>query len=97
MIRKILIVVTVSLITAIVSCNVLLPERFAINAPVGSMLFGSSNPAPSSDIIDERFQVPAGFGLSLFAKFIDQFLKRMGVEVTVIEPPSVPAPWCSAR
>jgi glucose/arabinose dehydrogenase len=71
LIRKILIVVTVSLITAIVSCNVLLPERFAINAPVGSMLFGSSNPAPSSDIIDERFQVPEGFGLSLFATGID--------------------------
>lgn len=67
MVRKFLIVVAVSFVVGVVACNRLLPERFAINAPLASMLFGATNPAPAPEVIDQRFKLPDGFGLSLFA------------------------------
>ncbi len=44
----------------------LLPERFAVNAPLSSMLFGRlGDPIEDSDIA--RMQVPVGFSIGIFA------------------------------
>ena len=67
MIRKAVYVACVLLVGMFVACNTLLPERFAVNAPVFSMLFGQMNPPPTPEVIDQRFHVPEGFGLSLFS------------------------------
>jgi glucose/arabinose dehydrogenase len=66
--RRSLIVVCLLSLGLVVSCNFLLPEGFAVNAPVASMLFGSTIDPPSRDQIQNRFQVPPGFGLSLYAR-----------------------------
>ncbi|MBW2724517.1 MAG: PQQ-dependent sugar dehydrogenase [Deltaproteobacteria bacterium] len=65
--RRVVISTCVLLLGLVVSCNFLLPERFAVNAPISSMLFGSTIEPPASDQISSRFRVPTGFGLSLYA------------------------------
>jgi glucose/arabinose dehydrogenase len=69
--RKVVIVACLLLVGIIGSCGFLLPERFAVNAPIASMLFGSSSAPPSSDQIESRFRVPPGFSLSLYAEGLD--------------------------
>lgn len=65
--KRAVITICVLLVGFIISCNFLLPERFAVNAPLSSMLFGSTIEAPSTQQIGSRFRVPQGFGLSLYA------------------------------
>jgi glucose/arabinose dehydrogenase len=45
----------------------LLPERYAVDAPIGQMLFGRGRPALPPQEVRERLQVPAGFAISLYA------------------------------
>jgi glucose/arabinose dehydrogenase len=55
-------------ITAGICACVLLPERYAVNAPMINMMsgrFGASS--PSSDQFGSRIRVPAGFSAGLFA------------------------------
>ncbi len=61
-------IVPLLLLTLVVSCNALLPERFAVNVPILAMLFGGTVDAPSSEQIDHRLRVPPGFRLSLYAE-----------------------------
>jgi glucose/arabinose dehydrogenase len=65
--RKLTMIACALLVGIVVSCSLLLPERFAVNAPIAGMLFGRTIDAPSSDQIQSRFQLPPGFGLSLYA------------------------------
>ena len=50
------------------SCTWLLPERFAVNAPIGQMLWGASVDAPDAEVIDQRMEVAEGFELSIWAE-----------------------------
>ena len=43
----------------------LLPERFAVNAPLGHMLFGSGVAALPEDELRQRLTVPDGLSVSL--------------------------------
>ncbi len=45
----------------------LLPERFAVNAPLGHMLFGSGVAALPEDELRQRLTVPDGLSVSLYA------------------------------
>ncbi len=54
-------------ICGLFACNFLLPDRFVVNAPLRSMLFGHQSDPPSASEIARSFQLPAGFGISLFA------------------------------
>ena len=53
-----------------VGCRLLLshlPERYAVNAPLGFMLFGHGTEAPPAAEVHERLHVPPGFAISLYA------------------------------
>ena len=69
--RKLLMIACALLVALVLSCSLLLPERFAVNAPIAGMLFGSTIDAPSPDQIESRFQLAPGFGLSLYANELD--------------------------
>ncbi len=50
------------------SCTWLLPERYAVNAPIGQMLWGAGVDAPDAEVVDQRMAVAEGFELSLWAE-----------------------------
>ncbi|MCH2173238.1 PQQ-dependent sugar dehydrogenase [Myxococcota bacterium] len=45
----------------------LLPERYAVNAPLGNLVFGSGISAPSPSEWESQIRVPDGFQVSLYA------------------------------
>jgi glucose/arabinose dehydrogenase/cytochrome c553 len=47
-----------------------LPERYAVNAPLGYMLFGSGAEPPAAAEVRERLRVPDGFSIALYAQGI---------------------------
>jgi glucose/arabinose dehydrogenase len=49
------------------ACRRVLPERFAVNAPVAHLLFGVGAEAASTGALAERIALPDGFSISLFA------------------------------
>lgn len=49
------------------ACQWLLPERFAVNAPIRHLLFGIGRDAPPADAVSELLSVPAGFAIELWA------------------------------
>jgi len=65
--RRVLMGFAVLLVLGVGSCALLVPERFAVNAPFLSMLFGVSAAPPEEDQIDARLRVPAGLSISLYA------------------------------
>lgn len=66
--RRILIALCLLVPVAAGACRYLLPERFAVNAPMLHTLFGGRGAGtPAADEISERMQVPAGFEVGLWA------------------------------
>jgi glucose/arabinose dehydrogenase len=51
----------------IAACQWMLPERYAVNAPLRHLLFGMGVEAPSEADVDARLRVPAGHRITLFA------------------------------
>ncbi len=49
------------------ACQWLLPERFAVNAPIAHLLFQRGVEAPPATTVTERIRVPAGFSINQFA------------------------------
>jgi len=48
------------------ACRWLLPERYAVNAPIGHMLFQRGVDAPTPGTVAERLQAPEGFTIEQF-------------------------------
>lgn len=59
-------VVAVVCTAAWAACS-LLPERFAVNAPLAHMLFGRGVSAPVPETVSERLRVPDGLAVALYA------------------------------
>ncbi len=55
-------------LAGVAACTALLPERFAVNVPLRSFLFGAEPLAPSA--FQRRVHVPDGFRIELFARGI---------------------------
>jgi glucose/arabinose dehydrogenase len=53
---------------AFAACHWLLPERFAVNAPLAHLLFGRGGAAPAADAFGTRIRAPAGFSVGLWAE-----------------------------
>jgi len=53
------------------ACRYLLPERYAVNAPIRHMLGGSGTEAPDEAEVRSRMRVPEGFRIGLFATGLD--------------------------
>jgi len=54
-------------IAGCIACVKLLPERYAVNAPIAHMLFGVGGEAPPGAAFGERLRVPAAFRMGLYA------------------------------
>ncbi|MEZ4218937.1 MAG: PQQ-dependent sugar dehydrogenase [Myxococcota bacterium] len=54
-------------VASFAACQWVLPERFAVNAPMLNTLFGIGGGVPPAAVVDERFRAPAGFQVSLYA------------------------------
>ena len=65
--RRVWIASIVLALVVVGSCRWLLPERFAVNAPIGHMLFGRGAEPPAADTLGTRFHVPEGYAVGLFA------------------------------
>ncbi len=50
-----------------VACCGLMPERYALNAPLGNLIFGWSTSSPPSNVFERRVRVPRGFTVGIFA------------------------------
>ena len=59
--------VAVLVVLGVGSCRLLLPERFAVNAPIASMLFGLTSELPPEAQIRGRLRLPEGFSISVYA------------------------------
>ena len=70
MMKRLLLVLAAVVVVALISCHLLLPERFAVNAPIAHMLFGRGGGAPDLESIGARLRVPSGFSLSIYAEGI---------------------------
>ena len=46
----------------------LLPERYAVNAPLAHLLLGKSSEPPEAGVIRTRIRVPEGFSIALYAR-----------------------------
>ncbi len=64
--RRFIVSVVVLALASIAACRWLLPERYAVNAPIGHMLFQRGIEAPAPETVSERLQVPEGFSIGLF-------------------------------
>ncbi len=49
------------------ACNVLLPERYAVNAPLRQIVLGRGIAAPPDSAFGTRLRVPDGFSINLYA------------------------------
>jgi glucose/arabinose dehydrogenase len=63
---KILLALVAFLALFVTSCVLLLPERFAVNVPLGSVLRRMASP-PAPAVMARRLHTPPGFGFSRFA------------------------------
>lgn len=52
----------------LVGCCSLLPERFAVNAPLRQLLFGRGIPPPPQATLEQRLSVPTGFHFTRYAE-----------------------------
>lgn len=52
---------------AFVACRHVVPERYAVNAPLRQLLLGRGIEAPSPDAVQELLSVPDGFAVDLWA------------------------------
>ena len=70
MLKRIVIGVALAFAILVLSCKYLLPERFAVNAPIGRMLFGWAGEMPVAAEIRKRLHVPPGFSIGVYAEGI---------------------------
>jgi glucose/arabinose dehydrogenase len=59
--------VGVGAVAACLGACALLPERWAVNAPIRQLLFGRGTEAPAPDAFGSRIRVPDGFVAALYA------------------------------
>jgi glucose/arabinose dehydrogenase len=57
----------VSLVLLVGACRFLLPERYAVNAPLAHLLFGRSAGAPTPTDFESRIRAAEGFSVALYA------------------------------
>jgi glucose/arabinose dehydrogenase len=66
--RRVALITTLVVVAGVGACTWLLPEKYAVNAPIAHMLWGRGTDAPSPQVVDARMRVPEGFTLSIWAE-----------------------------
>jgi glucose/arabinose dehydrogenase/cytochrome c553 len=64
--RRFLLIPFVLAGASIAACHWILPERFAVNAPIAHLLFQRGIDAPPEEMVAERLRVPRGFSIGRF-------------------------------
>lgn len=67
--KRILVISTVLALGLAASCR-LLPERFAVNAPMFQQIFGTGGTPASASLLQQRIDLPQGFSIGVFAEGI---------------------------
>ncbi len=66
--RRIIVILSLAAVATVFACRYLLPERFAVNAPIAHQMFGGKGAGtPEAEQIDVRMGVPEGFSVGLWA------------------------------
>ena len=65
--RRIAVLLLMGGVGTAAACSALLPERFAVNAPLRQLLFGIGIDAPPVEAFDRRIRAPDGFSVALYA------------------------------
>src|SRR5262245_59505335 len=66
--RRIALGIGLAALTAFAACHWLLPERYAVNAPIAHLLWGRGVAAPPPESFGTRIRAPEGFSVALFAE-----------------------------
>jgi glucose/arabinose dehydrogenase len=66
-VRRALVAIAVFGVALVGACRWLLPERYAVNAPIAHMLFGRGTATPAEATLEQRLHVPEGLSVGLFA------------------------------
>ncbi len=56
-----------AVLAALVACRVLLPERYAVNAPFRNLIWGGGIDAAPPEVFDRRVRAAPGFAVTLYA------------------------------
>jgi len=75
-VRRIVPILAVGLLLA--GACTLLPERFAVNAPLGHLLFGRGIAAPPVEDLRSRVRLPPGFAIGVYARDLPARFLRFG-------------------
>jgi len=65
--RRVVLILVVLAGASFGACHWLVPERFAVNAPIAYLLFQRGIEAPPAATVADRLRVPEGFSISQFA------------------------------
>jgi len=65
--RRVAAGIALAALAGFAACHWLLPERFAVNAPISHLLWGRGVAAPPPESFGTRIQAPEGFAVGLFA------------------------------
>jgi glucose/arabinose dehydrogenase len=68
--RRVSLIAAGTVVVAVGACQLLLPQRFAVNAPLRQLLFGRGISPPPIETLEQRLQVPSGFGVGRYAEGI---------------------------
>jgi glucose/arabinose dehydrogenase len=64
--RRAILLCALAAVASFGACRWLLPERYAVNAPIGHLLFGQGIEAPPTEAVAQRLTVPSGLEITLF-------------------------------
>ena len=95
--RRVLLIGASALLLTVLACSFLLPERYAVNFPLRSLILGSE-PPPQSEFA-RRVRVPEGFSIEIFAEGIPnaRFLRFTSAGDLLVSSPRESAIFLLAR
>ncbi|HTO06058.1 MAG TPA: sorbosone dehydrogenase family protein [Myxococcota bacterium] len=95
--RRALLAIALLVVVGFGACQLFLPQRFAVNAPIRGIFFGAT-PPPRSEL-EKRMKLPAGFGFGVYAEGIPnaRFLRFTTAGDLLVSSPREKAVFILAR
>ena len=86
---RILLTAAGAAVAALGACQLLLPEKLAVNAPLGQLLMGWGIDPPSEAELQRRLRVPEGFSVGLYADSLPgvRFLRLTPTDDLLVSQP----------
>ena len=95
--RRALLVIALLVVVGFGACQLFLPQRFAVNAPIRGIFFGAA-PPPKTEL-EKRMKLPPGFTLGVYADGIPnaRFLRFTSAGDLLVSSPREKAVFLLAR